>query len=287
MALPLALPLAAADLTPSAKTAPAAPVSSSPSAQSAATAVPTFIATPAVPSPATVTAKAEAPPLPAELSGTAEVLAPPVSSTASTDDPYIAEEVGEDGGIQAKSETPDLTKADSETLASISSGVDKEANDVYFDPSAKQVIPDATPGSWRVNVDALYYELAKRTLKDNKDKAARQAFALTLFKDADRAKYAKDLAFDDNVADTVIAQLEGGRARARMDLQALAEKGNRKARVYLGMDKPMEHVEAGALSTTAAPVALSGTASKPAAATALSATAAPSAPTTPTPAPKK
>jgi hypothetical protein len=155
--------------------------------------------------------------------------------------------------------------------------------------AAKQVIPDATPGSWKVNVDALYYELAKRTLNDNKDKAARQAFALTLFKDADRAKYAKDLAYDDKLADTVIAQLEGGRARARMDLQSLAEKGNRKARAYLGLDKPMEHAEAGALSgtaqagtptaattltSTAAPVALSGTTVAPA-------------PTSPTPAPKK
>lgn len=305
--LAFSLPLSAADLTPTAQAAAptavptlSAPAPSSPSAQTVATVAPTVV--PAVESP---TAKVEAPPLPEELSNTSEVLAPPVSGTAGTDDPIIAEEVGEDGGTLGKVESPDLSKTDSETLAAIANGVDKDATDVFFDPTAKQVIPDATPGSWKVNVDALYYELAKRTLNDNKDKAARQAFALTLFKDADRAKYAKDLAYDDKLADTVIAQLEGGRARARMDLQSLAEKGNRKARAYLGLDKPMEHAEAGAvtgtaqaasataaslpsnLTPTAAPVALSGTAAKPAAATALSATAAPTSPTTQTPAPKK
>ena len=311
--LALALPLSAADLSPSAKTlptavptlAPAAPVAASPSAKAGTTVAPTVVATAAAPAPASPTVKTEAPPLPAELSNTPEVLAAPASGTAGADEPIVAEEVGEDGGSQAKTESPDLSKADSETLAAIAGGVDKDATDVFFDPAAKQCIPDAAPGSWKVNVDALYYELAKRTLNDNKDKAARQAFALTLFKDAERAKYAKDLAYDDKLADTVIAQLEGGRARARMDLQTLAEKGNRKARAYLGLDKPMEHAEAGALSPSAqastataaaspdtttpsaAPVALTGTAAKAEAPKALSTTTAPASASTPTAAPKK
>ena len=253
--LALSLPLAAAALSPSAKALAPAPtqvpaaVPASPSAAAAiATAVPTAIAAPLSPA-----AESAAPALPSELSGTPEVLGAPAASTVTggVDEPVIAEEVGEDGGIQAKLESPDLDKQDSETLASIAAGVDKDSNEVFFDPAAKQALKDAAPGAWRVNVDALYYELAKRTLHDNKDKAARQAFALTLFKDADRAKFAKDLAFDDKLADTVIAQLEGGRPRARMELQTLAEKGNRKARSYLGLDRPTTRMEAGALSGTA------------------------------------
>ncbi len=94
---------------------------------------------------------------------------------------------------------------------------------------------------------------------------------MALFKDSDRAKEAKDQAYDDKLADTVIAQLEGGRERARMDLQALAEKGNRKARLYLGMDKPAatradadgNTASAQADTSTAATVAPTETAPQP------------------------
>ena len=148
-------------------------------------------------------------------------------------------------------------------------------NGLAADPASKTALPDTAPGAWKGSVDPLYYELAKRTLKDNKDKAARQAFALALFKDADRAKAAKDQAYDDKLADTVIAQLEGGRERARMELQSLAEKGNRKARLYLGMDKPLAREDAGAESPTAQAVSGSAT-TEPVSSTAL-------APSTPRP----
>lgn len=274
--LALSLPLSAADLSPTAKDA-AAPTSvptiaaspvatvaaspvASPSLSPVATAAVPVTPTAPVAAPVSPAAEAVAPALPEDLSGSSETLAAPAPATftAGSDD-AAPEEVGEDGGTAFKTESPDLAKLDSETLAAIANGVDKDASDVYFDGATKQALPGAAPGAWKVSVDPLYYELAKRTLNDNKDKAARQAFALSLFKDADRAKFAKDLAYDDKLADTVIAQLEAGRPRARMELQGLAEKGNRKARAYLGLDKPTERVEAGALSGTAQ--AASGTAS--------------------------
>jgi hypothetical protein len=204
----------------------------------------------------------------ATLIPTAVFAAANLSPTVDADgDSVVAEEVGESGQVAAQTVSPDLLKLDSETLASLANGIDSETQELLFDPKTKQSLSEAMPGAWKVSVDALYYELARRTLADNKDKAARQSFALALFKDAERAKNAKDLAFEDHSADVVIAQLEGGRASARMDLQKLAEKGNRKARLYLGMDKPQVREEAGALSgsaqaqsTTAAAVGTSSSA---------------------------
>jgi hypothetical protein len=195
----------------------------------------------------------------ATLIPTAVFAAANLSPTVDADgDSVVAEEVGESGQVAAQTVSPDLLKLDSETLASLANGIDSETQELLFDPKTKQSLSEAMPGAWKVSVDALYYELARRTLADNKDKAARQSFALALFKDAERAKNAKDLAFEDHSADVVIAQLEGGRASARMDLQKLAEKGNRKARLYLGMDKPLPLESASSMSPTAH--ALSGTA---------------------------
>jgi hypothetical protein len=200
----------------------------------------------------------------------------------------VIEEIGEDGKLSAKIEHPDLAKLDSETLATLAGAVDPDTQQLLYDPKAKQVLSGAMPGAWAVDVDPLYYELARRTLLDNKDKDARQSFALALFKDPERTKQAKDLAFDDHSAELVIAQLEGGRQEARIDLQRLAEKGNRKARLYLGLDKPMARVDAGAPTGTAqspagGPASGSPTAaSTPETAVQVSPTAAPSVPATPT-----
>ena len=226
-------------------------------ASAAAAASPTSVITPIVPPSVPV---AMAPVSPTTAAPTAP-LAPPspqsVSPLAAATDAdgnsLVAEEVGEDGALASKTVSPDLTQLDSETLASLAAGIDSNTQDLFFDPKTKQLLSESMAGAWQVGVDPLYYELAKRTLKDNKDKAARQSFALALFKDADRAKYAKDLAFEDHNADVVIAQLEGGRATARMELQGLAEKGNRKARSYLGLDKPLPRADAGA--TAASPTA--------------------------------
>ena len=243
-------------------------------------------AKPAVSAPVPVSPAAEpvAPLLP-DVSGTADALTAPLSGTAdAAGDSVVAEEVGESGQLTPKTEVPDLAKLDSETLATLAGGVDRDAPELFFDPVAKQILTEAAAGAWRVPVDALYYELAKRTLNDNKDKAARQSFALALFKDADRAKFAKDLAYDDKLADAVIAQIEAGKPKARMELQGLAEKGNRKARLYLGMDKPVAREDAGSTGLTAssptaattapaAPAAASPTAASPTAPKASSPTA--------------
>jgi hypothetical protein len=219
--------------------------------------------TPAPMAPAFLTAQASQPtPQPTPTAAPA-ALSPSAAAGLSVtvdaeSDSVVAEEIGEDGQLASKTVSPDLLKLDSETLAAMAGGIDNDTQDVYFDPKAKQPLNEAMPGAWRVGVDPLYYELARRTLADNKDKAARQCFSLALVKDPERAKYAKDLAFDDHSADVVIAQLEGGRASARMDLQKLAEKGNRKARLYLGMDKPLTRETATASTSTAK--ALSGTA---------------------------
>lgn len=228
----------------------AAAVPSSPSAQAPVAPVA------ASPAPLSPVAKAMPPELPLALSGSSEALSAPVAVSG---DAGIAEEVGEDGALSVKTETPDLSKLDSETLASMAAGVTKETVDLFYDPIAKQALPEAASGAWRSSVDALYNELARRTLNDTKDKAARQAFALTLFKDSERAKFAKDQAYDDKLAEAVIAQVEAKRPRARMELQGLAEKGNRKARLYLGLDKPLAREEAGALSPSAQAVSASAT----------------------------
>lgn len=204
---------------------------------------------------AAVVAGSEAPLLP-ELSGTTETLTAPVDADG---DSLVAEEVGEDGLIIVKTESPDLAKLDSETLAGMADGVSSETMEVLYDSQAKQALTEVMPGAWRVNVDMLYYELAKRTLADNKDKAARQSLALAFAKDTERAKYAKDLAFEDHNADVVIKQLEGGRKSAAEELKKLAEKGNRKARLYLGMDKPLPMEGVPALPGPVVPLGASGT----------------------------
>jgi hypothetical protein len=218
----------------------------------AAIAAPTPAAVPSMPSGA----EPVIPPLPG-LSGTAETLAAPADAGG---DSVTAEEVYVDN-LGVKTERPDLSKLGSETLASIAGGVDRDQVEVFYDAEQKQPLAEAGPGAWRVDVLELYAELAKRMINDPTDKPARQALSLALYKGDERAKEAKDLAYDDKVALTVIKQLEGGRERSRMELQVLAEKGNRRARLYLGLDKPMVREEADAMSATAQPAGLSPTAS--------------------------
>ena len=300
-----------ASTSPAEPTAPATPVPAAAAtpvpASEAAKPTASAPAKPAVSSaaPASPSAEADAPLLP-EVAGS-DALTAPVSPTAdASGDSVVAEEVGESGQLAAgKTESPDLSKLDSETLATLAGGVDREAPDVFFDPVAKQTLVEASAGAWQVPVDALYYELAKRTLNDNKDTPARQSFALAIMKDTERAKFAKELAYDDKLADAVIAQIEAGKPKARMELQGLAEKGNRKARLYLGMDKPVARGDAGAMTPTAAvstptsptaatsapapasPTATSPTAPKASSPTAVSAPApAPSSPTAAPVAPK-
>jgi hypothetical protein len=267
---------------PSAAAAPLAPVPSSPTASSAATAVatPVPVASPstvapvlpvsptakAADSPVAVSAPAQPlAPVAAPISGTPQALAAPVSATAdASGDSLEAEEVGEDGQIPTKTIVPDLGTIDSDTLATLSDSVDRDSDQIFFDPAAKLSLAEAQAGAWQIQVSALYYELAKRTLNDAKDKSARQALALALFKDPDRAKDAKDLAYDDKLADAVIAEVEAKKPKARMDLQALAEKGNRKARAYLGLDKPFPRADASADSSVAAASPTAATATVPA-----------------------
>jgi hypothetical protein len=287
-AFSLALSLAGRPLA----AAPLAPVPGSPAMASAATAVATPVpvsspstAAPVPPvsptaktadSPVAVSAPAEPlVPVAAPVSGAPEALVAPVSATAdASGDSLEAEEVGEDGQIPTKTIVPDLGSIDSDTLATLSDSVDRDSDQIFFDPSAKLSLAEAQAGAWQIQVSALYYELAKRTLNDAKDKSARQALALALFKDPDRAKDAKDLAFDDKLADAVIAQVEAKKPKARMDLQALAEKGNRKARAYLGLDKPFPRADANgdtgtvAASTTPAATTAPAPVAAPATATA-------------------
>jgi hypothetical protein len=256
--------------------APLAPGPVSPASTSAVTTVTTPIplASPSAPaplapvsptaktvdSPMAVSAPAQPlAPIAAPVSGTPEALVAPVSATAdAAGDSLEAEEVGEDGQVPTKTIVPDLATIDSDTLATLSDSVDRDSDQIFFDPAAKLSLAEAQAGAWQIQVTALYYELAKRTLNDAKDKSARQALALALFKDPDRAKDAKDLAYDDKLADAVIAQVEAKKPKARMDLQALAEKGNRKARAYLGLDKPFPRTDASADSGTAAASATAG-----------------------------
>ncbi len=133
--------------------APTAPVAAEPSSPSAQA--------PGSPAPVSAVAEPSAPATPMALSATSATpaLDTDLSGTADDDgDSLEAEEVGEDGIVVDKTQTPDLSTLDSETLAAMAAGVDRDSTDIYFDPTAKQAIPEAAPGAWHISVDPLYYE---------------------------------------------------------------------------------------------------------------------------------
>ena len=104
-----------------------------------------------------------------------------------------------------------------------------------------------------MDVTALYAELAHR-LAYQEDKDARQALNLAELRRDARAKEARDLAFEDKLADATIAQIEAGKPKAQEELERLAGLGNRRARQHLGLDKAPDAIVR-ASATSASPTA--------------------------------
>jgi hypothetical protein len=231
-----------ADVTPTAAAtanvaAPKMPLSA------AAALSPSASAAPLSPSAAT------APLAPQALSAAAAVNA---TATASADEPVVPEEVADPMAAASQATVADLRPISSTVLAKLAGALGVDQDSISMDPESGEVVEN---GGARVDAVALFGELARRLARDE-DKDARAALALSIMKKDARAKEAKDLVFEAKLADSVIAQLEGGDKKAKAQLEALAKKGNARARAYLGLDGVPPSLAPVPLSASAAAVPL-------------------------------
>jgi hypothetical protein len=225
LALGLAAALSAAN-APSEPLAPTAPVTPSGPQGPAISAAPT-----PAPSPTALPVSPKA--TPAALSPAAQALSP----AAQTDEPVVPEEVGDAMATASQASLTDLKAVSSTVLAKLAGSLGPDQDAAYLDLESGELVDASASGAARVDATALFTELAHRfAYQDDKD--ARAALGLAIMKKDARAKEAKDLAYESKLADSVIAQLEGGDAKAKAQLQALAKKGNARARQYLKMDLP-------------------------------------------------
>lgn len=146
----------------------------------------------------------------------------------------------------------DLQSLSSTVLAALAAVLDPEQASLWFDRESSEAVAEGTAGAVRVDAEALFEELALR-LARHEDKDARAALGLAIMKKDARAAEAKNLAFEDKLADSVIALLEQGDAKAKVQLEDLAAKGNRRARRHLGLDAPPAEAAPAAVSPTAKP----------------------------------
>ena len=222
----LCQPVAAAEPKPGGRAAAieAATAKGPAPAPVATTVVPAPVAP--APAPASPTAQTE----PAALSPSAEPQA--VSPAAEAD--AEAEELAIDSK-PAQATVPDLSKASSKTLAKAAGLMPKDEESILFDEDLGEVVPVASSSAWLVSAEALFSELAMRSLAD--DKVARQALTLSIMKGDERGKDAKRQAYEDKLAQNLIKLADKGDAKSKAELEKLAGNGNRKARLYLGLDK--------------------------------------------------
>jgi len=222
----------------------------------------------------TKTAIAEAPAISATvtaapLSPTPIVIAQPVSPVA------VAEsepEIEDDAVPVSPSAALDLAKAETRLLAKISESLGSVQEKILF--NVEENAPAEKPGNGvcEVEAHALYLELARRAVAEEKE--ARQALSLAIVKGDQRAQDAKTEAFEERLASSLIKRIENGDKGAKDDLMKQALSGNKNARLYLGLDKPVAVAVPEALSmTTQAPES-----SAPVSATAKPADAEPKAP---------
>lgn len=203
--------------------------------------------------PAAVAPEAGSPTAEAEagaLSPTADAAPAPLSPSAGSDEPMVPEEMEDPMAVASQAVLTDLKPLSSTVLAKLAAALGPEQEAVWLDAESGEAADADAAGVARVDAMALYGELAWRLARHD-DKDARAALGLALMKKDSRAKEAKDLAFEDKLADSVIAQLPTGGAKAEAELKALAAKGNRRARQHLGLDTP---------PPAAAPEPVSGTA---------------------------
>ena len=148
----------------------------------------------------------------------------------------------------------DLKPLSSAVLAKLAAALATDADAVWFDAESGEAVDASSTSAARVDAEALFGELAYRLVR-KEDKDARAALGLAIMKKDARAKEAKDLAFEDKLADSVIAQIEAGSKTAPAELKKLADKGNRRARQHLGLDTPPALSEPAAPQPVTAPAA--------------------------------
>ena len=95
--------------------------------------------------------------------------------------------------------TPDLRGVSTTVLVKLAASLTHTQDAAYYDPEQDLALDVPAAGAWKVDAVALYDELAHR-LFFNDDKDARQALSLSILGGDDRARQAKDLAFDDKRA---------------------------------------------------------------------------------------
>lgn len=209
---------------------------------------------------------------PAPLSGTAavaetapEAVSPsaeapaepaPLSPSAEAEEPVMPEDADDPLAVASQAALTDLKPLSSTVLAALAAALGPDQEAVWLDAESGEAVDADASGAARVDAVALYAELAFRLVR-HEDKDARAALGMAIMKKDARAKEAKDLAFEDKLADAVIAQLEKGEPKAKAELDALAAKGNRRARQYLKLDAPPPSAAPETLSPTAQPQTLS------------------------------
>jgi hypothetical protein len=165
----------------------------------------------------------------------------------------------QDDEVSSTAAVLDLGKAETKLLASIAEATGNEDEKFLYNLEENQRSDHGGRSVAEVDVVALYAELATRAVND--DAEARKALGMAQLRGDKRAVDAKQQAFDDKLASSVIKRIENGDQGAKADLEKLALKGNDKARAYLGLDKTTPVGIPEAMSGTAAKASgLSGTA---------------------------
>jgi hypothetical protein len=128
----------------------------------------------------------------------------------------------------------DLGQADTGLLARIADALKPDQESVFYNVADDAPASVSGAGVSTIDAGALYAELGKRAVAE--DKEARQALAMATLRGDPRASAAKEEAFEERVADSLIERIENGDKGAKDELTKEALKGNSKARAYLGLD---------------------------------------------------
>lgn len=151
-----------------------------------------------------------------------------------------------------------LGKVETALLASICEAATLADENFLYAPAENKRADKVVQGVVEVSVMGLYTELAKRTVVDDHD--ASHALTMAILRGDKRAKEAKQQAFRDKLADSIIERMNNGHLEAKAELEALAAKGNDKARNYLCLNKPVaaaaEISGTASAAVTAAPAAV-------------------------------
>lgn len=149
----------------------------------------------------------------------------------------IEPEIEDDSEALTTTAALDLNQAETRLLAKITESINPEADSIFFNLEENAAAEKPGIGVNEVNAIALYAELAKRAIAE--EAAARQALSLAILRGDTRAKAAKNEAFENRIAESLIKRFDNGDKGAKDELMKQALKGNKKARTYLGLDKPI------------------------------------------------